>query len=143
MQKNALPTEDIGKPSVCIIDGMSVVLKIKGDHKSFAEIALSLLSMILHESPDSERIGVVFDVYKESSVKNTERSRKTSATIGTQFKNIAPGHKVQQWRKFLANSANKKSLLKFLTNEWKQEKCRQKLLDKTLFIAYEDVCIKL
>jgi len=43
----------------------------------------------------------------------------------------------------LANSANKKSLIKFLTNEWKQEKYRQKLLDKTLFIACEDVCIKL
>jgi len=59
------------------------------------EIALSLLSMILHESPDSERIDVVFDVHKEYSIKNTERTRRTSSTIGTQFKNIAPGHKVQ------------------------------------------------
>ena len=143
LQKNALPAEDIGKPSACIIDGMSAVQKIKGDHKSFAEIALSLLSMILHESPNSKQIDVVFDVYKEYSIKKTERSIRTSATIGTQFKNIAPGHKVQQWRKFLANSPNKKSLIKFLTNEWKQEKYRQKLLDKTLFIAYEDVCIKL
>lgn len=95
-QKNAFYAEDIGKPSACIIDGMSAVQKIKGDHKSFAEIALSLLSMILHESPDSERIDVVFDVYKEYSIKNTERSRGTTAIIGTQFKNIALRHKVQQ-----------------------------------------------
>jgi len=28
-QKNALPAEDIGKPSACIIDGISAVQKIK------------------------------------------------------------------------------------------------------------------
>ena len=83
--------------------------------------------MILYESPD---IWFVFDVYKEYSIKNTERSRGTTAIIGTQFKNIALRHKVQQWSKFLANSANKKSLIKVLNNEWKQEKYRQKLLDQ-------------
>ena len=70
--------------------------------------------MILYESPD---IWFVFDVYKEYSIKNTERSRGTTAIIGTQFKNIALRHKVQQWTKFLANSANKKSLIKVL-KQW-------------------------
>ena len=70
--------------------------------------------MILYESPD---IWFVFDVYKEYSIKNTERSRGTTAIIGTQFKNIALRHKVQQWSKFLANSANKKSLIKVL-KQW-------------------------
>lgn len=65
--------------------------------------------MILYERPD---IWFVFDVYKECSIKNTERSRGTTALIRTQFKNIALRHKVQQWSKFLANSANKKSLIK-------------------------------
>ena len=70
--------------------------------------------MILYESPD---IWFVFDVYKEYSIKNTERSRGTTAIIGTQFKNIVLRHKVQQWSKFLANSANKKSLIKVL-KQW-------------------------
>ena len=70
--------------------------------------------MILYERPD---IWFVFDVYKEYSIKNTERSRGTTAIIGTQFKNIALRHKVQQWSKFLANSANKKSLIKVL-KQW-------------------------
>ena len=70
--------------------------------------------MILYERTD---IWFVFDVYKEHSIKNTERSRGTTAIIGTQFKNIALRHKVQQWSKFLANSANKKSLIKVL-KQW-------------------------
>ena len=70
--------------------------------------------MILYESPD---IWFVFDVYKECSIKNTETSRGTTAIIGTQFKNIVLRHKVQQWSKFLANSANKKSLIKVL-KQW-------------------------
>ena len=51
--------------------------------------------MILYEIPD---IWFVFDVYKEYSIKNMERSRGTTAIIRTQFKNIALRHKVQQWR---------------------------------------------
>ena len=70
--------------------------------------------MILYERPD---IWFVFDVYKEYSIKNTETSRGTTAIIGTQFKNIVLRHKVQQWSKFLANSANKKSLIKVL-KQW-------------------------
>lgn len=70
--------------------------------------------MILYERTD---IWFVFAVYKEYSIKNTERSRGTTAIIGTQFKNIALRHKVQQWSKFLANSANKKSLIKVL-KQW-------------------------
>ena len=70
--------------------------------------------MILYERTD---IWFVFDVYKEYSIKNTERSRGTTAIIGTQFKNIVLRHKVQQWSKFLANSANKKSLIKVL-KQW-------------------------
>ena len=70
--------------------------------------------MILYERTD---IWFVFDVYKEYSIKNTETSRGTTAIIGTQFKNIVLRHKVQQWSKFLANSANKKSLIKVL-KQW-------------------------
>ena len=40
LQKNGLSVVDIAKPSAFIIDGISVVQKIKDDHKSFAKIAL-------------------------------------------------------------------------------------------------------
>jgi len=36
-------------------------------------------------------IDVVFDVYKETSIKDAERVKR-GADTGIQFKNIAPGH---------------------------------------------------
>jgi len=41
---------------------MSLVQKLKGNDKTFAETALS---HVLHEGAKSSRIDVVFDVYKE------------------------------------------------------------------------------
>ena len=47
--KNGLPVVDIAKPSACIIDGTSVVQKIKDDHKSFAKIALLYIVRTIHD----------------------------------------------------------------------------------------------
>ena len=47
------------------------------------------------------------------SIKDAERVKR-GADTGIQFKNIAPGHKIQQWRKLLSSPANKTSLTKFL-----------------------------
>ena len=52
-------------------------------------------------------------VPREDSIKNAERSNRGSTT-GIQFRNMAPGHRIQQWRKFLSSSANKANLIRFL-----------------------------
>ena len=57
-----------------------MVQRLKGDHKTFAEIADVLMSMILREGATSKRIDVVFDVYRETSIKNTERERREGDT---------------------------------------------------------------
>ena len=44
---------------------MSMVHKVKGDQKTFAEMADSLMEMVLHEGTDSQCIDVVFDVYRD------------------------------------------------------------------------------
>jgi len=46
--------------------------------------------------------------------------------------NIAPGHRIQQWRKFLTHLAN---LIRFLVAEWKTPKLREKLKDKQLYVS--------
>ena len=51
-------------------------------------------------------IDVVFDVYREMSIKNTEREKRGGYS-GNEYRHIQPDHKVQQWRKFLANPQNK------------------------------------
>jgi len=65
----------------------------------------------------------------------------SGCTIGIQFRNIAPGHRIQQWRKFLSSSANKANLIGFLVAEWKTPKLRDKLNDKKLYVASEESCL--
>ena len=70
----------------------------KGTTRRFAEVAASLLSLVLHEGSNCKRIDAVFDVYKENSIKNAEREKR-GAEFGNEFRNIQSEHKVQQWRK--------------------------------------------
>lgn len=72
LQKNVPEVESM-QQSACIIDGMAMVQKVKGDLKTFADIADSVLTMALREGFSSARIDVVFDVYREISIKNIER----------------------------------------------------------------------
>jgi len=141
LEKNVSPAEVIPQPSATIIDGMSLVQKMKGNDQTFAQLAESVLLMVLHEGTQSQRIDVVFDVYKETSIKDAERCNR-GASMAIQFKSIAPGHNIQQWRKLLCSSTNKANLIKFLVGEWKLPKYREKLKDKVLFVTCEKVCYR-
>ncbi|KAG1662160.1 hypothetical protein GQR58_021078 [Nymphon striatum] len=138
LQNNVVPAANIPQPCCCIIDGMALVQKMRGEG-TFSELASTLLGSILIEGRTCSRIDVVFDVYRAGSIKDAERLRRGSST-GTSFKNIAPGHKLHQWRKFLANSNNKECLVTFLVKEWQEEKHRKKLNDKSLFVTRGKLC---
>ncbi|KAJ8403837.1 hypothetical protein AAFF_G00347050 [Aldrovandia affinis] len=140
LEKQVLPAETIPGPSATIIDGMSLVQKMKGNDQAFSQLAASALTQILHEGARSQRIDVVFDVYQEDSIKNAERANR-GCTTGIQFRNIAPSHRIQQWRKFLSSSANKANLIRFLVAEWKTPKLRDRLNDKQLYVASEERCL--
>ena len=140
LEKQVLPVEIIPEPSATIIDGMSLVQKMKGNDQTFSQLADSALTQILHEGARSQRIDVVFDVYRDDSIKNAERENRGCST-GLQFRNIAPGHQIQQWRKFLTHSTNKANLIRFLVAEWKTTKLREKLKDIQLYVASEENCL--
>ena len=63
LEKNVSPAEHVPTPSTCIIDGMSLVQKMNGDNKTFAQVAEMALTRVLQEAAQSGRIDVVFDVY--------------------------------------------------------------------------------
>ena len=75
LQKNVPAAEEIPQPSACVIDGMVLVKKLKGDHRTFSDVADSLFGMVLHEGACSQRIDVIFHVYRENSIKNAERQQ--------------------------------------------------------------------
>lgn len=142
LQKYVAPAENIPRESVCLIDGMALVQRLKGNHKTFAEVAETLLSFVLIEGEHSPRIDVVFDVYLEQSIKNLERTRR-GATEGTIFRHITPGHSVQQWRKFLACPFNKESLIQVVVEEWKHAKNREKIAGKDVYVTVKEKCYKI
>ena len=86
-------------------------------------------------------IDVVIDVYRESSIKNAEREKKGSES-SHEFRNIKADHKIHQWRKFLSNSKNKSVLIKFMSEEWQNERYRERLAGKAIFVTTEDHCYK-
>ena len=141
LEKNAVPRESFEKPACCIIDGMALIQKVEGDRKAFAEIADQALGTVLREGAECQRIDVVFDVYREVTIKQAERDKRGEDT-GTKFKNIAPGHRVQLWRAFLSSSDNKSSFIKFLSNQWTDSHRRQRLNEKVLYVTCEEDCHK-
>ena len=47
LEKNVYPAEAIPTPSTCIIDGMGLVQMMNGNNKTFAQLAESVLAMVL------------------------------------------------------------------------------------------------
>ena len=61
--------ESIPSPLACIIDGINLVNKTRDDNKTFRDIAESIFLFAIQSETDSSRINIVFDVYKEKSIK--------------------------------------------------------------------------
>ena len=47
LRTNLSPVEAIRTPSTCITDGMGLVQRMNGNNKTFAQLAESVLSMVL------------------------------------------------------------------------------------------------
>ncbi|KAK3713974.1 hypothetical protein QZH41_005643 [Actinostola sp. cb2023] len=87
LQRNVPAVDIIPLPSATIIDGMALVQRLKGDHKTFSEVGDALLNMALNESYQSTRIDIVFDVYRSDSIKNSERQNRVTEAVADKSKN--------------------------------------------------------
>ena len=142
LEKNVSPAEAIPTPSTCIIDGMGLVQRMNGNNKTFAQLAESVLAMVLYVGGHSGMVDVVFDVYRQPSIKDSERLNRYASTT-VQYTCLARGHNIQQWRKLLSSPFNKTSLIKFLVGEWKGQRYRDMLQGKALYVTCEETCFKM
>ena len=71
------------------------------------------LAMALREASGSTRIDVVFDNYREMSIKNLEREQR-GAEMSNTYRSVRRDYRVHQWRKFLSNTENKQQLIHFI-----------------------------
>ena len=143
LENMTVQAENVTENSSTIIDAMAIIQKTVGtvNVNTFSDIAKNLFHKILSEGTMSNRIDVVFDTYKDLSIKNIERSRRGTESVT--FGNILPGHKIKQFDKFLKSSASKMALIRFLADEWKKEYYRNHLVNKSFFISFENKCWKL
>ena len=80
LEKNVSHAEAIRTPSTCIIDGMRLVQRMNGNYKTSAQLAESVLSMVLYVGVQSGRVDVVFDAYRQPSIKDSERLNRDACT---------------------------------------------------------------
>jgi len=142
LEANVSSAEEITQPSASIIDGMSLIQKTNGDHMTFDELADQVLANVMRAAGSSQRVDVVFDVYKQLSIKDPERTTRGSDT-GIRFTNIISGHKIQQWRWLLCCGASKTKLIQFIVEQWQEPHRRQKLGEKTMYVTSGETCTKI
>ena len=143
LEKRVQPVEEIPQPFACIVDGMAQVHKVHGENKTFGNVADSVFMSILQTCGACNRIDVVFDVYKQVSIKNQERENR-SPGIEMKLNSITSGQKIYKWKAILGNSSSKASLVRFFFEEWKKPFYRDKLEPgkKVMHITCETQCIQ-
>ena len=141
--QNVPVAETIPDQSACVVDAMSIIQKLDGNGKTFQDLAKSALKMFIREGGDnSERVDVVFDVYRESSIKDTERVNR-GAGSGVRFNNISARHRIKQWRSFLSEAHNKTMLIEFIAKEWKSNDSKAMISNKTQYVTCGEKCWKI
>ena len=88
----------------------------------------------------SRRVDVVFDVYREVSIKNVETLKRVSTSDGVYYKDILPAYTVKSWNKLLSVTPNKPEIVKFLVSQWRTEAFRGRLGNCTMYMTTEDQC---
>ena len=101
-------------------------------------IANAVLAIALSEAEGGVHIDIVFDVYKDVSIKNAKRQKRSNSVEATLYKTLFPGQIVQQWDSFKASSVNKANLIRFITSEWKMKNslCRTKLGERNTYVYH-------
>ncbi|XP_066917320.1 uncharacterized protein [Clytia hemisphaerica] len=76
LEKDVAPQQKVDKPFAAIIDGMALVRKVKPTGHTYQSYADHLLASAISSSGNASRVDIVFDVYRDKSIKNAERERE-------------------------------------------------------------------
>ena len=98
LEEKVSATESVSVPSLTIIGGMSLIHKLPGENRTFSEVSDHLFSLVLQAAGSSEGVDIVFDVYKDQSIKDADRLSRGSSD-GVQFTQILPAHRIKNWRR--------------------------------------------
>ena len=142
LEEKVSATESVSVPSLTIIDGMSLIHKLPGENRTFSEVSDHLFSLVLQAAGSSEGVDIVFDVYKDQSIKDAERLSRGSSD-GVQFTQILPAHRIKNWRQILTSQSSKTQLIKFFAADWRQPRIRERLGSKVLQLTCDEKCFRI
>ena len=136
-------TEDIACPdaielhhssSCLIIDGQALVVALgkPADAVTFGDLADTYVRAVLKAGSNYQRIDIVFDRYREETIKGATRTRRTKAA--QPIRRVVEGRDVplpKKWTNFLSLPENKVDLAHLLS----EELCSQAPDDKEIVVA--------
>ena len=125
------PIVNVSRKYALIVDGMAFVQQAQVSNKTFGQPVMDLLERILKAGIKASRIDVVFDEYRNKSIKNIERSRRSRGELV--FKRIVASAEIKKWGS--SSNENKNSLVTFIVSEWNKREYRSKILHKNLFVT--------
>ena len=92
--------------------------KLEPPVKTFNDLAVSLTKMIVNAGCNSNEIHIVFDTYKEDSIKNAERKRRGKSNEMIVIDSISPSHRIPvKLENFWSSSVSKTAFQTFYV-EW-------------------------
>ncbi len=108
-------------PICIVIDAMAVVQAIGKpiDASTFGDLADSFCRSIFSHFKTATRVDVVFDQYRNKSIKSGTRTRRAGVKCRS-IRRVIDGRTVPlptQWQGFVSMSANKADLVQFLSQE--------------------------
>ena len=109
LEKGVSLQQSVKKPFAAVTDGMALVMKNKPTGHTYDNYADHLLSAAIATSSNASRIDIVFDVYRENSIKDAERGNRESGKL--EVKRIVDTQKVKQFSSLLSNGSNKMTLI--------------------------------
>ena len=83
LEKGVIRVERVGAPFVPIFDGMAQVRMVKCTGLTYNQFPDDLLKLVVAKSCGSERMDVVFGVYRENSIKNAERGNRSTGSMSS------------------------------------------------------------
>ena len=95
LEKDVALLQHVKKPFAAVIDGMALVRKIKPTGHTFESYVDQVMYAAIMSGAGASRIDIVFDVYRENSIKNAERVNRKSGKL--QVKRIISGQYIKQF----------------------------------------------
>ena len=124
-------------PTGVMIDGMAFIQKFRsGGAVNFGDLSMWYYFQLVNAFRGYSRIGVVFDTYKDISIKSGERERRGTSSQSLEVTIQSPATPVpRQWQKYISSAKNKTNLRAFLVGAWCEIGREELQEEQTLIIA--------